>query len=100
MNQMQQMLQQANRMQREMEKAHAELANRTFEKEKGGMVKVVLKGDKTIESIDIDKDALDPDNKEVLEEAIKMAISETIEEIQKAADEIDERITGRSGLPF
>jgi len=101
MNQMQQMLMQANKMQRELEKAHAALAEKEFETSKGGMVRLVMKGDKTISVLDIEKDALDPENKEMLEESIKMALTELGETIDKESAAIEEKVTGRKGgFPF
>ena len=61
---MQQMIIQAQKMQREMQKKQKELEEKEFTISKGGAVTVVVKGDKTVKSIDIDKDALDADNKE------------------------------------
>ena len=61
MNQMQQMLMRAQKMQRELAKAQAALAEKEFVVEKGGMVKVTLTGDFNVSSIDIDADALDAD---------------------------------------
>ena len=100
MNQMQQMLMQANRMQRELTKAHEELEKKSFEAEKAGMVKITVLGSKAIEKIEIAQEALDPESKEMLEEAITMAYNEALEKIKAEADAIDERITGKSGLPF
>jgi hypothetical protein len=54
----------------------------------------VVKGDKTIKSIDIDKDALDPENKEMIEELIALAINEAVEQIQAAEAEISSQVTG------
>ncbi len=100
MNQMQQMLMRAQKMQREMAKAQAALAEKEFVVEKGGMVKVTLTGDFTVQSIDIDNDAIDPENKEMLQDTIAMAINEAIEQIQAEKDEIEEKITGQSGGLF
>jgi len=97
MNGMQQMLMQAQKMQRDLKKAQDELAAKTFTVSKNGMVTVEVKGNKVVESINIDKDALDPENKEMLEEAIKMAIVEAFAQIDKANAEINEKITGRAG---
>lgn len=97
MNQMQQMLMQAQKMQRDLAKAKQELANKEFLIEKNGMVSVTLKGDKTISEIKIDEDALDPENKEMLEETLALAINEGLEKIIEEEDEIEEKITGRSG---
>ncbi len=98
MNQMQQMLMQAQRMQRELEKARAALAEQEFSVSKGGMVELVMKGDRTISSLSIDPDALDPENKEMLEDTISMALNEALEQIQEASDAIEEKVTGKKGL--
>ena len=100
MNQMQQMLQNAQRMQRAMEKARAELAQTEFPVSKNGMVELVMMGDRTIKSLVIDADAIDADNKEMLEETIALALNEALEKIQVAYDEVEEKIAGRSGVLF
>ena len=95
---MQQMFQQAQRMQRELQKAHAELESREFKVEKSGMVEAIVMGDRSIKSLNIDKDALDPENKEMLEEAIILALNDAFQQINKANEEIEEKITGQRGL--
>ena len=75
---MQQMLMQAQKMQRELAKAQAQLAEKEFTASKGGAVTVVLKGDKTVVSVSVDEDAFDKDNKEMVEEMIVLAINEKI----------------------
>lgn len=96
MNPMQQMMMQAQRAQREMQKAQAELASKEFSVTKGGAVSVVVKGDKSIQSISIDEDAFDKDNKDMVEEMIAMAINEAFEKIDEANAEIEERILGKA----
>jgi DNA-binding YbaB/EbfC family protein len=101
MNQMQQMIAQAQRLQRELLKAHEELDAKEFTIKKAGIAEVTVKGDKTVSAIKIEKDALSPDNEEMIEETIAMAINEAIEAIRKESDAIDERITGQKGaMPF
>lgn len=101
MNQMQQMLMQAQRLQRELTKAHEELEAKEFAVKKAGLVEAIVKGDRTIKSLTIQKEALAPENQEMLEEAIRMAVNEAMEAIKKESDAIDERLTGRKGaLPF
>ena len=100
MNQMQQMIMQAQRMQREMKKAQDALEQKEFVVEKGGMVKMTVLGNRTVKSVEIDKDALDPENADLLCETIAMAVNEAMEEIQKESDAIQEKITGQSGMPF
>ena len=100
MNQMQQMIMQAQRMQREMKKAQDALEQKEFVIEKGGMVKMTVLGNRSVKSVEIDKDALDPENADLLCETIAMAVNEAMEEIQKESDAIQEKITGQSGMPF
>ena len=95
---MQQMIIQAQKMQREMQKKQKELEEKEFTCSKGGAVTVVVKGDKTISSIQIDKDALDPDNKEMIEELIALAINEAVEQIKAVEAEISSQVTGGAGL--
>lgn len=99
-NPMQQMLAQAQRMQRELKKAHDELEQKEFKVSKSGMVELVVLGSRKIKSINIDKYALDPENKEMLEEAISLALNEALEQIAKENDEIETKITGQKGMMF
>jgi hypothetical protein len=91
---MQQMIQQAQKMQRELKKAKDELARREFFISKAGLVKVVMLGNKTVQSIDIDKDALDEENKEMLQDTIALCINELMKQIVEAEEDINEAITG------
>lgn len=94
---MQQMMAQAQKMQRELKKAQAELAKKEFVISKGGAVTVTVLGSKEIKSINIDKDAFDADNKEMVEDMIALAINEAIAQIDEENDAISERITGQAG---
>ncbi len=97
---MQQMLMQAQKMQRDMQKKQAELEAKEFTVSKGGAVTVVVKGDKSIKSIEIDKDALDPDNKEMVEELIALAINEATDQIKAKEAEISASVSGGMGGLF
>ena len=97
---MQQMIIQAQKMQREMQKKQKELEEKEFTISKGGAVTVVVKGDKSIKSINIDKDALDPENKEMVEELIALAINEAIEQIRAKEEEISSSVSGGMGGLF
>ena len=94
---MQQMMAQAQKMQRELRKAQAELALKEFTVSKGGAVSVVVLGSKEIKKVEIDKDAFDPDNKEMIEDLISMAINEALAQIAEEEEAINERITGQPG---
>ena len=94
---MQQMMAQAQKMQRELRKAQAELAKKEFVVSKGGAVAVTVLGSKEVKSVSIDKDAFDADNKEMIEDMIALAINEAIAQIVAEEEAINERITGQPG---
>lgn len=98
MNPMQQMLANAKRMERELKKAHEELATKEFVVKKAGIIEVTIMGDKKVKSIKIDKDALSADNEEMVEETLAMAINEAYDKVQAEADAIEERVTGQKGV--
>lgn len=98
MNPMQQMLANAKRMERELKKAHEELATKEFVVKKAGIIEVTIMGDKKVKSIKIDKDALSADNEEMVEETLAMAINEAYDKVQAEADAIEERVTGQRGV--
>ncbi len=98
---MQQMMIQAQKMQRELKKAMDELAKQEFTMTKGGAVTVVMFGDGSLKSVSIDEDAFEKENKEMVEELIVMAAKELSEQVEEAKAEINERITGsRGGMGF
>lgn len=97
---MQQMLMQAQKMQRELQKAQNALKEKEFTVSKGGAVTVVVTGDKKIKSIKIDEDAMSLENKDMVEEMIAMAVNEAIDQIEKETEKINESITGRAGGLF
>ncbi|MCQ2793914.1 MAG: YbaB/EbfC family nucleoid-associated protein [Bacilli bacterium] len=86
---------QAQKIQRELQKAHAALASQEFTVEKGGAVKVTVMGNKTVKEVKIDENALNKDDKDMLEEMITMAINEAFSKIDQAKEEINLQLTGR-----
>ena len=94
---MQQMMAQAQKMQRELRKAQAELAQKEFKVAKGGAVTVIVLGNKEIKAIEIDNDAFDPENKEMIQDMIALAINEAMAKIDEESEAINERITGQPG---
>ena len=99
MNQMQRMLQEAQRMQRKLNEMRGELMKKEFPVDKNGLVKVVLTGNKEVKEIHIDPEALIED-REIIEDSIKAAINEGLRLIEKEEQEIEEQVTGKTGLPF
>lgn len=98
---MQQMLIQAQRIKRELDKALNELKSKEFTVTKGGAVTIKMLGDKTITSLEIDDDAFDKDNKDMVQELIVFGINDLFKMISDEEEAINERITGqKGGLPF
>ena len=98
---MQALMAQAQKMQREMQKKQAELEASTFEvTSAGGAIKILIKGSRQIEKIDIDEDAIDPEDKEMLEDMIKVAVNEAIAVVDAAFDKLNASMTNGMRMPF
>ena len=100
MNQMQQMIMNMQKAQRELQKAHAELDQKEFKVNKAGLVSITVLGNKEIVSIDIEEDGFEPDNKEMIEDLIKDGLNELFAQIDEESNAIDEKIAGKSGMGF
>ncbi len=95
---MQQMLAQAQKMQRQMEKAQAQLEAKEFTITKNGAVTVKALGSRKIISIDIDDSILSPEDKDMLQDMITMAINEIMEIISAEEEKI--KASATSGFGF
>ena len=81
-NNMQKLMQQAQAMQKEMEKDQAEIAEKQFEATSGGgAVKVVMSGEKKLQSLEIKPEVVDPEDVEMLQDLITAAFNECIDKI-------------------
>ena len=89
---MQQLMIQAQKMQRELKKVKDQLHEKEFSKNQAGVVTVTVKGDKSIQKIDIDKDALE--DKEMVEEMIVVALNELFDQIDEEEAAIEEKLAG------
>lgn len=103
MNQRQNMnsvIKQAQKMQEEMERVQKETEEEQVEATAGGgAVKVVVSGKKQIVSLKIDKDAVDPDDVETLEDMIMAAVNEGIGKADEMMSERMGAITGGISIP-
>ena len=95
------LMQQAQRMQAEMEKQQKALEAKEFEiNSAGGGIKVVIGGNKEIKSIDIDKEIIDPDDKEMLQDMIVVAINEAIGKVLEEEQKIVAKQQANMRMPF
>ena len=99
MKNMQQMMKQAQKMQAEMGKVQDELREERVEASVGGgMVKVVMTGDMTVESVSIDPAAVDAEDVEMLQDLVVAATNEAVRMAQDLASAKMSAVTG-GGLP-
>ena len=91
---MQGMLKQVQKMQAEMEKVQAELANKTVTEESGGgMVKATANGKKEIVSIEIDSEIVSSGDKEMLEDLVVAAVNKSLESAGNLAEDEMKNVT-------
>ena len=94
------LMKQAQKMQEQMAKTQAELEEKTIAVEAGGgKVKVVANGAGEVISIKIDKEIVDPNDVEFLEEVVLSGVKQAIENGKALAQSEMSKITGGMGLP-
>ena len=95
---MQKQLAQAQAMQREIEKIQAELEEKEFTATAGGgAISVTANGKKEITALQIDKEVVDPDDVEMLQDLIMAAVNEVMRQIEEASENEMNRVTGGLG---
>jgi DNA-binding YbaB/EbfC family protein len=92
------MLKQVQQMQTDMAKAQDELKDEVvYASAGGGMVKVKMTGDLELTSIEIDPDAVDPEDVEMLQDMVQAAVNEVLRAAQERANQKMGGITGGLG---
>lgn len=96
------LMKQAQRMQRQMEESQKDLETREFTaKAGGGAVEVTVSGKKEILKVVLSKDAVDPEDIEMLQDLIMAATNEALRMAEEASSDIVNKMTGGlGGLPF
>ena len=91
-----QLMKEAKKMQADMEKSQEELASKEFEATAGGgAITVKVLGTKQIKEIKIQKDVVDPDDIEMLEDLIMTSVNEALRKV----DEAQAASLGRYNIP-
>ena len=89
---------QAQKMQRQMAQMQEELKSKTIESSSGGgAVKVIINGDKIIESLEISEDVLD--DVEMLQDLVISAVNEGMRQMEELISNQMAKLTGGMGLP-
>jgi nucleoid-associated protein EbfC len=100
MKNMNAMMKQAQHLQKKMMKTQAELATKTIEATSGGgMVKVVANGAQRIESIVMEKEVVDPEDIEMLQDLILAAVNDSLKKSQEMVSSEMSKLTGGLNIP-
>ncbi len=95
------LMKQYQKMQKKLEETQEELAKKEYTGQAGGgAVKIVISGEKKVLKVSLDKDAVDPEDVETLEEMIALAANQALTEIEKDSSQEMGRLTGGMGLGF
>jgi hypothetical protein len=99
------LMKQAQRMQRQMEESQKEVEAKEFTaKAGGGAVEVTVSGKKEVTKIKLSEEVVDPDDIEMLEDLVMAASNEALRMADEANAEIMNKMTGglglSGGLPF
>ena len=98
------MVRQAQKMQADMQKMQSELEERTYTaKAGGGAVEAVVNGKHSLVSLTISKEAVDPEDVEMLQDMVLSAVNEAMRQADEDAAQSMQRMTGgldlsKSGL--
>jgi len=99
------LMKQAQRMQRQMEESQKEMETKEFTaKAGGGAVEVTVTGKKEITKVKLSEEVVDPEDIEMLEDLVMAATNEALRMADEASAEIMSKMTGGlnlgGGLPF
>jgi DNA-binding YbaB/EbfC family protein len=93
------MMKQAQKMQENMQKAQAELAEMEVTgKAGGGMVSVTMNGRHDVKRVSID-DALLEEDKDMLEDLVAAAVNDAVQQVEKTSQEKMAGMMGGMQLP-
>jgi DNA-binding YbaB/EbfC family protein len=94
------MMKQAQKLQAKMLKMQEELADKTVEASAGGgMIKAVANGRQQILSIQIEKEVVDPDDVEMLQDLILAAVNDALAKSQEMVSGEMGKLTGGLKIP-
>ena len=79
------LMKEAKKMQADLEKSQEELSQKEFDATAGGgAVQVKVSGDKQLKEINIQKDVVDPDDVEMLQDLILTCVNEALRKVDQA----------------
>ena len=96
------MMKQVQKMQKQMEEQQKAWEEAEFSATAGGgAVSVTVSGKKVLTKVTLDPDAVDPDDVEMLEDLIMVAVNDAMKQVDEANSSSMARMTGgMGGFPF
>ena len=94
------LMKQAQKLQSKMMRLQEEMADKTIEATSGGgMVKVVANGKQQVVSIEIEKEVVDPDDVDMLQDLILAAVNDALAKSQEMVSGEMSKLTGGMNIP-
>ena len=95
------LMKQAQKMQKQMEESQKALQEKEYTASAGGgAVEITVSGKKEIVKVKLAEEAVDPDDVEMLEDMIVAAVNEALRAAESDAASNMQKLTGGLGLPF
>ena len=95
------LMQQAQAMQKELEKANEQINATQFEgSASNGLVKVTINGENKVLAVNIDPSILNPDDKEMIEDLIMIAVNDAIDKADELKKDRFGSMASAMGLPL
>ena len=99
------LMKQAQKMQRQMEENQKALEEKEFTAAAGGAVEVTISGKREIKKVTLSEEVVDPDDIEMLEDLIVAATNEALRKVDEESSAVMSKLTGGlgglgGGLPF
>ena len=97
---MNQLMKQAQKMQKQMEETTKALEESTYEATAGGgVVKVVVSGKKEVVSVHLEEEVVDPDDIEMLQDLVLSAVNEALRSVDEMQASQMSKVTGGMNIP-
>lgn len=94
------LLKKAQQIRQELDRVQEELKQRVVEGTAGGgMVRVRVNGQQEVVSVEIEREVVDPDDVQMLEDLVKAAATQALTKAKEAAKEEVMKLTGGLNIP-
>ncbi|ACV67804.1 YbaB/EbfC family nucleoid-associated protein [Desulfohalobium retbaense] len=94
------LIRQAQQMQRKMAQIQEEVGNQTVEASAGGgMVTVTVTGNQEVTGIAIDPSVVDPNDVDMLQDLVLSAVNEAMKKAKKLMEDSMSEVTGGMNIP-